>query len=432
MNTKKQKLQGGQLIVWLASEYHSINFALMARIRGNLTPDQFQKALDKLQLKHPSLSANVVQEADGNVYLIPKPALEFPVRIMARKHPESWVEEVTTELDQAFDLLNNPPIRFVLLWGKGVSEVLFVCPHALADGFATAYLVRDFLVFLNDPDVEVAPMPLAQPMSELIPDFPGKRMAIQRAKLKARLLKIFLSRSTKQKKSQADVVSPVKPKYHLLPWTLTTEQTSALVARSRAEGTTVHAALCVAFLRAFGEFRKDGWKRRIQSPISLRKRLAHPVGEAFGLFVNLVEFRVDCAPEYDFWDVAREIKQGFVRRTVDKQIFNSLVEANIVTHQLGKVITPQIVAQSFMAADYDLSITNLGRLDFPTRYGSLQLDALFGPILGGDPEDIVLGVITIGGKMHLGLSFTDLKMGTSQADQIIETAMSGLANAVKW
>ena len=85
-----------------------------------------------------------------------------------------------------------------------------------------------------------------------------------------------------------------------------------------------------------------------------------------------------------------------------------------------------------MSAFHYLSITNLGRLDLPTRYGSLQLEALFGPILGGDPEDVVLGVLTIGGRMHLGLSFTDLKMDAAQATQIIATAMRWLAKAAEW
>jgi hypothetical protein len=62
MSTEKQRLQGGQLIVWMASEYHAINFALMARIRGTFPPDSFQKALDKLVLKYPSLAVNVVQD----------------------------------------------------------------------------------------------------------------------------------------------------------------------------------------------------------------------------------------------------------------------------------------------------------------------------------------------------------------------------------
>jgi len=33
---------------------------------------------------------------------------------------------------------------------------------------------------------------------------------------------------------------------------------------------------------------------------------------------------------------------------------------------------------------------------------------------------------------HCCLSFTDLKLTTSQAEQIVETAMASLANAVNW
>lgn len=82
--------------------------------------------------------------------------------------------------------------------------------------------------------------------------------------------------------------------------------------------------------------------------------------------------------------------------------------------KLASVMTPQLVAQS-MRVTYDLSITNLGRVDFPIQYGSLRLEALFGPSLGGNPEDIVLGVITIGDKMHLTLACTDMKLHVSEA-----------------
>jgi hypothetical protein len=431
MNTTIQQLRGGQYMVWLASEYHPINFALMARIRGSITPGPFQQALDKLQRKYPPLSTRAIKEADG-VYVVSDPTLKFPVRIIARKNAESWVEEAAAELSQAFDLFHHPPLRLILLQGEDVSELFFVCPHVLADGLSIAYLVRDFLTFLNDPDAEVTPMPLTPPMGALIPEFPGKKLAIQWAKLKARLLKCVLSRSVKQNEPQIDAVHCAKPQYHVRPWVLSAEQTAALVARSRAEGTTVHAALCAAFLRAFGEFYGDGWRRRIQSPVSLRDRLSSPVGESFGLFVNLVEFRADCAPEHDFWELARKIKKGFNRRADDKHIFKSLIEANVATDKLRDIITPKIVAESFMAANHDLSISNLGRLDFPIRYGVLHLEALFGPILSGDPEDIVLGVTTIGGTIHCCLSFTDLKMTPSQAEQVVETAMHGLAAAANW
>jgi len=427
--TTPQPLQGGQFVVWLASQYHPINFAFMARIRGGLTPRQVQQALDKLRIKYPPLSMRVGSESDGSVYLISDPALRFPVRSVARDHAERWIAEVTTELGQAFDLFTQPPLRLVLLQDEELSEILFVCPHVLADGLAVAYLVRDFLAFLGNPAAEEVAMPLAPPMSTLIPDFPGKRMVIWRAKLKAGLFKLLLRHGSKTDEAKTEAAHCVAPPYHLCPWVLTAEQTAALAARSRAADTTVHAALCVAFLRAFGECCGDGWKRTLQSPVNLRDRLRRPVGESFGLFVNLVEFSVNCAPERDFWEVAREIKQAFTRRSADKHIFNSLIEANVAMPALRAVITPKIVAQSFMTVKHDLSISNLGRLDFPVRYGALELDALFGPILGDDPEDRVLGVVTIGGVMHLSLSFTDSKMSPAQAEQLKESAMDWLAQA---
>ena len=430
MRTEKRRLRGGQLVVWRASAYHTINFAVMARIRGPLSPDLTQKALDSLLVKHPSLSVNVLQDADGDVYQVSNPGLKVPVRIEKRAHPNHWIEETTAELGRAFDLRKDPPLRCVLLRDEDVSDVLFVCPHVLADGLATAYLVRDFLAFLGDPEADVAPIPNVPPMNALIPDFPGKGVAILRARLKAQLLKLFLSHG-QTTRSQTEVPNPVQPPYHLLPWTLSSEQTSALVARSRAEGTTVHAALCTAFLRAFGAFHGDGWNRKIQSPVSLRDRLTQPVGEAFGLFVNLVAFQIDCDPECDFWDVARRIKKRFVRRTGDRQVFQSLIEADVVTRQNRDALTPQTAAQVFMAADHDLSISNLGRLDIPTQYGSRRLDAFYGPLLGGDPEDVVLGVVTLGGIMHLSLSFTDMKMDVSQAETIIDAAMQALLKATQ-
>ncbi len=430
--TTTQPLQGGQFVVWLASQYHPINFAFMARIRGDFTLQQAQQALDKLRVKYPPLSMRAVRESDGSVHWISDPALELPMRSIARDHTERWIAEVTSELSQAFDLFTQPPMRLVLLQDEELSEILFVCPHVLADGLAVAYLVRDFLTFLGNPAAEGVAMPLTPPMSTLIPDFPGKRRVIWQAKLKAGLFKLVLRPSSKPDEAKTEAAHRAAPPYHLCPWVLTAEQTAALAARSRAESTTVHAALCAVFLRAFGEWYGDGWRRTIQSPVNLRERLRSPVGESFGLFVNLVEFRVNCAPERNFWAVARAIKQGFTRRSEDKYIFNSLVEANVAMPKLREVITPQIVAQTFMAVKHDLSISNLGRLDLPMQYGSLYLEALFGPILGGDPEDVVLGVVTLGDTMHLSLSFTDLKLSPSQAEQIAAIAMRELVGAANW
>jgi NRPS condensation-like uncharacterized protein len=269
-------------------------------------------------------------------------------------------------------------------------------------------------------------------MTELIPDFPGKRSVIWRGRIKAALLKIFIALSSKKDNQWKEMVSAAKRPYYLLPWELTTEQTATLVEQSRANGATVHAALCTAFLRAFGEYYENGWIRKIQSPIDLRKRLASPVNESFDLYIHLVEFIVNCALERDFWEVAREIKQSFEHHSEDEFVFGSIMETIVLMDELFSVITPQIAAQSYTGVEYDLSISNLGRLDIPTHYGALSLEAFYGPVIGTNPEEITLGVITVGGKMHFTMTFTDMKLTLVQAEEIKEIAMRHLADAAVW
>lgn len=366
----------------------------------------------------------LTEENHRCVFLIPDPDLEIPVRVVERRSPEQWVNEVAAELGRPFDLLSDAPLRLVWLRDDDASEISFICPHALADGLSVVYLIRDFLGFLERPEATAQPLPPALSMSDGLPDFPGKRLLVWQFKIKAAVFQCLLKLAPQQP------LPPRKPvSYQLLNWELTPAQTAALVHHSRSENTTVHAALSTAFLRAFGALRGNGWKRRLQSPLSLRERLNPPAGEAFGLYVNLVEFDVDCSPQREFWAVAREIRQTLACRAENRHIFRSLIEGNIMMDRLGAVVAPEFVAQSFLTVAYDLSITNLGRLNLPTQAGGLQLDAVYGPALGGNPDDIVLGVATVGGKMTFSLAFTELKMSRSQAEWIKEQALQHLETA---
>ena len=432
MTTSKQILRGTKYGMWLISEDIPINFAMIFSIRGSFTINELQQGLDKVKRKYPSSATRVIKETDRTVYQVSDPDLKFPIRISERQHSKSWVDEVNMELTRPFDNYTEPPVRFIWVRGDEVSEIILICNHTFVDGFSVVYVVRDLLNYLGNSDLEVEPGTYSTAITELIPDFPGKRSAIWRGKIKAALLKIFIALSSKKDTQWKEMVSVAKKPYYLLPWELTAEQTAALVEQSRANGATVHATLCTAFLRAFGEYHKNGWSRKIQSPIDLRKRLASPVNESFDLYIQLVEFIVNCALERDFWEVAREIKQSFEHYSEDKFVFSSIVETIALMDELFSAITPQIVAQSFTGVEYDLSISNLGRLDIPIQYGSLYLEAFYGPALATNPEEIVLGVITIGGKMHFTMTFTDMKLTLVQAEEIKKLAMKHLADAAMW
>ncbi|MBN1261030.1 MAG: hypothetical protein JXB35_10155 [Anaerolineae bacterium] len=420
-------LRGFALATYLVSQIHPYNFALAVRVRGALTPDRIRQALDQVRQCYPDTSARVTGAGDGAPRMACDDSLAYPLATMPRTHANAWEAALISNASQPFDLSQSPPIRVVWMRGDTVSDLIFVFHHAFADGLAAVSLVRDFLTFLGDPGAGIDSAPPAPPLRDLLPDFAGKRGVVLGAQLKAALFRTFVVRG-RQAAPLVDSGAAGRV-WRVQPWTLSPEQTTALVTRCRAEGTTVHAALVTAFLRAFGAVRGGGWKRKVQSPVSVRDRLREPVGKAFGFYIGMVTFKANFAPERDFWDVARDVKKEFIRRAGDRPLLGALADQVVVLDELAAVLTPADVARSFERVDYDLSITNLGRLEFPLHYGALTVEALHGPAVLARPDEVVLGVLTVGGQLTFTLTFAEAHLPLAEAETIKEDAMARLAAA---
>ncbi len=95
----------------------------------------------------------------------------------------------------------------------------------------------------------------------------------------------------------------------------------------------------------------------------------------------------------DLWDMARKSKAAIEeaitpRLLIQGQVVNSIVEK-----------MPVIPA---FTVDYDLSISNIGRLDWPTVYGTLEFLGLHAPIFNANQAGHrVMGVNTSVGRLHL-------------------------------
>ena len=75
-------------------------------------------------------------------------------------------------------------------------------------------------------------------------------------------------------------------------------------------------------------------------------------------------------------------------------------------------------------------ISNLGKLDIPVNYGKLQLEAIRGPAVYSDGVEKILEVVTVGGKMHLTLTFGDTIIAANVVTKVKDTAMKYLTEAV--
>ena len=112
----------------------------------------------------------------------------------------------------------------------------------------------------------------------------------------------------------------------------------------------------------------------------------------------------------------------FARTVMSKVIGEMISEHQALPQDL-------LDGQAFMI-NYDLSLSNLGRLDFPTQYGALRLETLFGPAFAAMPRDKIVGVTTFDGCMNLMFICRESTLEASVVDQVIEEAMDLLTSAI--
>jgi uncharacterized RmlC-like cupin family protein len=168
---------------------------------------------------------------------------------------------------------------------------------------------------------------------------------------------------------------------------------------ARQEGTTVHGALCAAFVIA-GRQVSAGWRDsalRIMSPINIRPLLE--VGESCGVFVSAAKSTFD-GKEMGFWELARDAKAAIAVGQTRDGVMASLSTMGEVFGKGAEIATAANFAADAFA--HEGILTNLGVLTFNNRFGALKLESIWGPaVLAGIEGEQVIGVTTVNGSLCL-------------------------------
>lgn len=383
------KLSGAQRPLFFSARPIGLGFSVCARVRGSWTPDELQGALERLRRRHPLLAVRVEAEPNGpGLYFTTEDVPSIALRVAQRETEDAWTREVEREIVQPCDYHTGPPFRCVWLRGADVSDLILVCDHATADGRACIYALRDLLRLLADPRLILEPLP-PTPLAELIP-----------APMRSRIARVIAAHSKAAPRDKPFTESvPAADPLRVIPFALDRAQTSALVSRCRAEEASVQAALCAAFAMTFAEREPTAPVRSIESPIDIRARLRQPVGEVYGNYISLLLTQLNCAPGRKLWDIAREAHQDLAA-SPDERIFT----IPIVMLSLAEQPMPMAAVDIC----YDVSISNLGRVDIPAQYGPLQLEGIYGPTFNASqPGHRVLGVTTFNGQMRCTFASCD-------------------------
>jgi NRPS condensation-like uncharacterized protein len=220
----------------------------------------------------------------------------------------------------------------------------------------------------------------------------------------------------------------------ILTHTLTASQTAGLVQRCKSEGTTVHAAVCTAWLRAYATTlpRKASRICSVSSPVSLRNRLIQPVGDTTGMFMSTLETRLHCKPGRDFWEMAGEFQARLKQDATDEKLFRMPLMFGAFARSFSKAEMGEVARIFFQRqVTYDFSITNLGRLDFPSQVGPLQIESFHNLVNSSELERTV-GVNTFDGRMTFIFIFRESRMTPQEGEQLMTDALRQLAEVSGW
>ncbi len=415
------------------------NFVMQARIRGEFSAEQLQEALLRLRPRHSQLIP-AAAEADPAVS-------RFGLRVLSGCKDDDWTSVVKEELRTPFPDDPGPFARFTLLRMGECSDLVGTFHHGRCDGMSGVYVLRDVLRLLGEPSVALPALPPPPDFLAVIPAA-VKENPLTRLQLEIKILQLRLAFMIRQmrKRPSPETSTPASPagkpepglppsqRFCIRTAALTEAQTATLAARCKSEGTTVHAAVCAAWLRAFAGMQngRNGWSRGASSPVNLRQRTTPPVADTAGMFMAMVETRIDCSPQRDFWRTARQFKRKLTRASSDKNLFMFPLLLRKIFSRLPPGQLKEIIPFFFdRPVKYDFSITNLGRLDIPARIGGLTVTA-FHNLVNSSEHERTVGVNSLDGRMTFSFTFRESKMDPQEAENLLQSAIRLLAEAVGW
>jgi NRPS condensation-like uncharacterized protein len=387
--------------VWFSSKPFSLNFAACGRVRGPITQEQLEHALAGLGKRHPLLAVKAVPgPAEGQDFLTDEDVPPIPLQIVDRVSDDDWVREAQRDIQIPSKYLTEPMIRCIWVRGGDVSDLILICDHMMADGRSAIFALRDLVALLADPSLEMEPL-LVGPLNEFIPQDVADRLVAMGSEPEPENQPAAEAQTGEEDDGEGYTQDHARP-VHIETFDLDAAETSALIARCKAERVTVQSALCAAFLTPYAEREPDKPMRHAEIPVDLRPRLARPVGDSYGNMIALAIIEVDCTSGRNLWDVARDASVALASMNWDELFATPLVMLALIGHIPNR---PWII-------DYDVSISNLGRIDIPERYGELRLTSIYAPIFPATgPKHRILGVSTFAGQIRFTFSSRSVESG---------------------
>ncbi|MFI1225054.1 MULTISPECIES: phthiocerol/phthiodiolone dimycocerosyl transferase family protein [unclassified Streptomyces] len=359
-----------------------VQFSLVAEIGRRITKDDLARALKCVQERHPLLSVSVDRNPPEPVYR--KAQGSIGVETAAAGTP--WQAVVATEQTHPIPPEPGPLLRAVLIPGAAGCFIVLTFAHQITDGIGGLRVLLELVAALDGDERGTAHgLPRAQEDLlaglDTVPTDPRDTAPVA-------------SPPEDERMSAPGDLAPFSGLLpHVSALALDPDVTARLVERCRAEGMSVHAALCAAASTVF--HRRGRAFVTVLSPVDLRRAAGLPEDVA-NRFAG-ARTASGATEADDFWALARGHHEALGRQRSPQAL-----QAGSVALSRNAPATPQDAEAMLAAATAaDIQITNLGATEAYEPAGS-SLKALWGPAqLTQLRGEHVLGVVTVDGRLRM-------------------------------
>ncbi len=409
---------------------------LIVRIKGDVSESLLKNAVLKAQERHVLLRVRVMLDNNFDAWFTTENVKDIPIEIVKRTGDDQWIQISLREFSIPLDYSNRPPIKFILVYSKNISELIIKSNHICTDGLGMAYLARDILEFLGNPNkkVEILPPPPIinrDSIPSTISDNFFVTKTVQWFNKKWEKQKVFFDEEDYINLNDAYWQRYTNRSFFI---ELSETETSKLVSRCRQEGVTVNTLLIAAFIRAQSIAKGFVKKQNGGFAVNLRDRLVDPIDQFYGFFATGLFPTFKDSPNRSFWSLARDTHRR-IRKKMDRKVYYhnllrffsiqpTMTDA-LIMKMYGKIIPEgysryeklssysrkkdiiRFIVNRFMSKTFSFGVTNLGRLDFPRNYGDFELDRIFLSVHTALNTEVIIGGATASGKLSLVISYIE-------------------------
>jgi hypothetical protein len=389
--TKLRELDAFEEFFWLIEQSVPVFHTIIAEVKGATTIEQWERALDAVEVRYPLLSASIRKLPGERPFFEKLPGVSMPLRIAPLTDSLVLEEEMENELQKPFGDGSGPLTRATLFHARDRAVVMFATHHSSLDGKSHLLLVQDVLAAVAGED-------LGEQL-EVLPGI-GQLLGLPAS---ADYVKKLAGRSVAPEDGASVEVFRVR----VQRLQLTMEETTVLLERAKKEQTTVHAAL-VAALTLAGKRYSDAWQVgpvRCMSPIDMRKTLGLP--DAAGLLISLHQGPVPTPDGASFWDIARAVREDMLpAQTADgARHILSAFSSRVAEEHTARDLYWSVLNGPML---HELMVTNYAGYRARSEYGDLKLETLFTGSSSVMPALQKVSVLTVNGRLGMTLVARDV------------------------